>query len=257
MVESIPEGTQSTSRIERWGLPEPLLAELVSDNLVVRYSKNARLFLQGTPCDMLMLVVSGAVKIYCPYASGRNFMLRLAGPSDVISYADFIDAKGRCCVAFEAQALTNCSVALIGRQRIERELAKLAPDALVDLLRRLNTFWSSTVYRCAALMSMTYRERLELVVSEVAENFGIKDAHGVLLTLELGHDEWAELIASSRSLVSKLISQMIDEGILERDGKRYTLLDSELLQRKRNSLINLHSQHTHGGSAGHGRQSLN
>jgi len=237
MDRGTTEDSRLISRLKHCGLPEDLLLELVNDNLVVRYAKDARLFLQGKPADMLMLVVTGAVKIYSPNVSDRTFMVGLAGPGHVIGYADFIDPKGRWCEAFEAQALTNCSLALVSRQRIERELGKLAPGVLVELLQSANGFWSSMMYRCAALMSMNYRERLEFVISEVAENFGVKDARGILLTLELGHNEWAELIASSRSLVSKLISQMIDEGILERAGRHYILTNVELVKRRATSFM--------------------
>jgi CRP-like cAMP-binding protein len=183
-------------------------------------------------------------------------MIGLVGPGYVIGFADFIDSKGRWCEAFEAQALTNCSVSLVSRQRIERELGKLAPGMLVEMLQNVNSFWTSMVYRCGTLMSMNYRERLEFVISEMAENFGVKDSRGILLTLELGHDEWAELIASSRSLVSKLISQMIDEGMLEREGKRYTLLDVELLKRRPTSFADSFRQDDLDNGAGHGGRGL-
>jgi CRP-like cAMP-binding protein len=242
MNKEIVEGNRVISRFKHCGLPEDLLFELVNDNLLVRYSRDARLFVQGKPADMLMLVVSGAVKIYCPNVSNRTFMIGLAGPGHAIGYADFVDPKGRWCEAFEAQALTNCSLALVSRQRIERELGRLAPGVLVELLQNANGFWTSMMYRCAALMTMTYRERLEFVISEVAENFGVRDARGILLTIELGHNEWAELIASSRSLVSKLISEMVDEGILEHEGKHYTLLKVDLLKQRPTSFMDSRRQ---------------
>ncbi len=199
---------------------------------MVRYAKNARLFLRGTPADNLMLIVSGAVRIYCPHGGSRNVMRGLAGPGEIIGYADFLDSKGRCCMAFEAQALTNCSVALISRQRLERELGRLDSSILLSVLAAANTFWTSMVYRCVSLMGMTFRERLEAVIPEVAEKFGVKNARGTLLTLELGHDDWAALIASSRSLASKLVSELIAEGILERDGKRYTILKEAIFNKR-------------------------
>jgi CRP-like cAMP-binding protein len=131
-----------------------------------------------------MLIVSGAVKIYCPQSGGRNVMLGLAGPGEVIGFADFVDPKGRACMTFEAQALTNCTVALISRQRIERELSRLAPGVLVSVLAAANTFWTTIACRCLSLLGMSFRERLETVIAEVAEKFGVNDARGTLLRLE-------------------------------------------------------------------------
>jgi CRP-like cAMP-binding protein len=228
------ETTKAIARFRHSSLPDELLHDLVSASLVVRYTKDTRLFLRGTPADNLMLIISGAVKIYCPHLASRHVMGALAGPGEVIGYADFIDPKERSCMAFEAQALTNCSVALISHQRIERELARLDPRVLITVLASANTFWTSMLYRSMALIGMSFRERLEAVIAEVAEKFGVKDARGTLLTLELAHEDWAALIASSRSLASKLIAEMTDEGLLERNGKRYTVLNNSIINTAQN-----------------------
>ena len=95
---------------------------------------------------------------------------------------------------------------------------------LIDLFERLNTFWGSLVHRYASLMTLSYRERLEAMLSEVASRFGVREARGTLLTLELGHDDWAEMIGSSRPMVSRLIAEMVQNRVLAREGKHYILL---------------------------------
>jgi len=67
-------------------------------------------------------------------------------------------------------------------------------------------------------MTLSYRERLEAMLAEVAARFGVKDARGTLLTLELGHDDWAEMIGSSRPMVSRLIAEMVQNRVLAREG---------------------------------------
>jgi hypothetical protein len=52
------------------------------------------------------------------------------------------------------------------------------------------------VHRYASLMTLSYRERLQAMLAEVGVRFGVKEARGTLLTLELGHDDWAEMIGS-------------------------------------------------------------
>jgi len=73
-------------------------------------------------------------------------------------------------------------------------------------------------------MTLSYRERLEAMLAEVAGRFGVKEARGTLLTLELGHDDWAEMIGSSRPMVSRLIAEMVQNRVLAREGKHYILL---------------------------------
>jgi CRP/FNR family cyclic AMP-dependent transcriptional regulator len=162
--------------------------------------------------------------VHCAQPDGRRFLVELAGPGDIIGYVDRMDAKGRHYQAFEAQALTNCAVALISRQRILKLLGDADHATLIALFERLNTFWATVVHRYASLMTLSYRERLEAMLTEVASRFGVKEARGTLLTLELGHDDWADMIGSSRPMVSRLIAEMVQNGVLAREGKHYILL---------------------------------
>jgi len=211
-------------RVRQAGVPSEIIDELINDNMVARYARRFRLFLQGAPGDVMMIIINGVVKVHCSQPDGRRFLVELAGPGDIIGYVDRIDAKGRHCQAFEAQALTNCAVALISRQRILKLLGDSDHTTLIALFERLNTFWGSVVHRYASLMTLSYRERLEAMLTEVASRFGVKETRGTLLTLELGHDDWAEMIGSSRPMVSRLIAEMVQNRVLAREGKHYILL---------------------------------
>jgi CRP/FNR family cyclic AMP-dependent transcriptional regulator len=211
-------------RVRQAGVPSEIIEELINSNIVARYARRFRLFLQGAPGDVLMIIINGVVKVHCAQPDGRRFLVELAGPGDIIGYVDRMDGKGRHCQAFEAQALTNCAVALISRQRILKLLADSDHTTLIGLFERLNTFWGSVVHRYASLMTLSYRERLESMLTEVASRFGVKEARGTLLTLELGHDDWAEMIGSSRPMVSRLIAEMVQNRVLAREGKHYILL---------------------------------
>jgi DNA-binding IclR family transcriptional regulator len=70
---------------------------------------------------------------------------------------------------------------------------------------------------------MTLRERLEAVFAELAERFGVSDARGILITPELDQEGLAEMIGGSRPMVSKLLMEMKQEGVIAREGKHYIL----------------------------------
>ena len=229
----VPGDNQKTRflpRLKRLGLPDEMVAELLNESIVVPYGKGLKPFAQGAPANVLMLVLNGVIKVYCSHGNTRRFLVQLAGPGDLIGYSDFIDSKGRRGQVFEAEALTNCTVALIFRHRIVKLLQGFDNAALLALLEQSNTFWSWIAYRYASLMSLSYRERMEVVISEIAGRFGIRDARGVMLTLELGHEEWAELIGSSRPMASRLLADMVRGRILSREGKRYIVLNGTDLE---------------------------
>jgi CRP/FNR family transcriptional regulator, cyclic AMP receptor protein len=219
------ETARVLANLGNWGLPASLVSEITRENIVVQHPKGFRLFAHGTPADVVMIIVSGVVKIYCSNGNGRRFMIQLAGPSEVIGYTDFLDNRGRRCQVFEAEAMTNCSVALVVRERITRQLQSMDSGVLVALVEQLNSFWTAIAYRYASLMNLGFRERLEVALAEVASRFGVHDSRGVVVTLEFGHEEWAEMIGSSRPMVSRLFAQMIDANQIAREGKHYILLN--------------------------------
>ncbi|HKD66996.1 MAG TPA: Crp/Fnr family transcriptional regulator [Candidatus Binataceae bacterium] len=210
--------------LEQWGLPKEAIAGLVGRHTLVRYPKRSPLFLQGSPADVAFAVFTGLVKVYCPVPEGSRILVHLAGPGDLIGYADFLDPNRQRSQMFEAHALTSCSVALFTRQHVLKLLRGLDPGVLLGLLETLNGFWSAMVHRYAIYLSMSLRERLQMVLADLGARFGVQDARGVLLTPELAQEELAEMIGSSRPMVSKLLSEMAEHSMIACQGRRYILL---------------------------------
>jgi hypothetical protein len=63
------------------------------------------------------------------------------------------------------------------------------------------------------------------VLRDLASKFGVKDSRGILLIPELGHSDFAEMIGSSRPMVSRLIAEMIANKRLLYDGRHYIVID--------------------------------
>jgi len=83
------------AQLEQCGLPKAAITALVGRHTLVRYAKGLPLFLQGSPADVVFAVFSGLVKIYCPRAEGSRILVELAGPGDVVGYADFVDSNNQ------------------------------------------------------------------------------------------------------------------------------------------------------------------
>jgi CRP-like cAMP-binding protein len=125
---------------------------------------------------MLACILSGYVNIYCPVGDGTRTLVRLAGPGEIIGYADYVDEKGRHARVFEAQVATKCTLALFSRDQLARLLATLPPEALVSIVSSLNTFWSESVRRFTILLNLPFWDRLTLAMTELAQRAGVKDS---------------------------------------------------------------------------------
>jgi CRP-like cAMP-binding protein len=135
-----------------------------------------------------------------------------------------VDEKGRYARSFEAQVASKCVLALFSRDHIVRLLATLPPDSLISIIASLNTFWSENLRFFATLLNLPFWNRLTVVMSDLAKRAGVSDSEGTILIPEIGHEALSEMIGCSRPMVTRLIAEMVQSGLLARRGKQYVLL---------------------------------
>ena len=185
------------------------------------YSKGNTIFRSGVPVDMLYCVQRGLVDLYAPTADSSHVLVKIAGPGDLLGNMDFGAEQERSHHVWDARARSNCQIALISREHIAGALQTMPRDVLVQFFDRINAERSQQMNRWVRFIGLDYRRRLELVIGELAERFGVVEARGTLLTPEFSHSDFAEMIAASRPLVSKLIAELIDSGFLIQQGRQY------------------------------------
>jgi CRP-like cAMP-binding protein len=182
------------------------------------HERDSIVFEQGSTADSFFYILAGLIKIYCRGSGRTRILMNLAGPGDLIGYADFVDRHARRARVFEARALTETSVALISRDYVLGLFQTAAPPMLSDLMQRINTAWASVTYRLGMLLSMSFKERLEFALNELAWKFGLRESRGILIPSELTHTDFAEMIGCSTPMVTRILDEMIEDGVLLHQG---------------------------------------
>jgi len=213
------------ARLMSHGLPETIVTELIEHHTPITYPKGSIIFLQGAPTDLIYWVSSGLVDILCPGPDGSQIQASLLGPGDIFGFMQSADFNGKQGQAFQARARTNVQLGLIARDRVYKVLSRLDPPLLVQLLGEITAMWSSFTHYHARYLGMNFSERMDTVFRDLALKFGVKDSRGTLLIPELGHADFAEMIGSSRPMVSRLLAEMVANKRLLYDGKHYIVID--------------------------------
>ena len=211
--------------LSRLNLPLDLVDELIERHIAVVFEKGALAFCEGNTDGMIACILNGYVKVYCPVGDGNRTLVRLAGPGEIIGYSDYVDEKGRNARLFEVQVASKCTLALFSRDHVARLLADLPSESLISILAALNTFWSENLRFFTTLLNLPFWDRLTIVLSDLAKRAGVRDSQGIILIPEVFHEDLAEMIGCSRPMVSRLIAQMIESGLLARRAKQYVLLN--------------------------------
>jgi CRP/FNR family transcriptional regulator, cyclic AMP receptor protein len=210
-------------RLSGWGLPAELADEIEEHSTTVTYERGKIIFLRGARADVVFWLLKGTVKLYLPHSNGNRTLVAIAGPGDILGFIESVDANGRRQV-LEAQALTKCSVGLFSREYIVQLLRKLDRETMVRLLEHLNSAWSMMFEQHLAFVGSSFRHRLEVVLASLGARFGLDDQRGTLIVPELTQEDLAEMIGSSRPMVSKLIADMTREGRLTRSEQHQLIL---------------------------------
>jgi CRP-like cAMP-binding protein len=220
------EGFQKLkSHLTSRGVAENIIDELFEQPTIISYSRGSFIFLQGAPTDLLYWVSSGLIDILCPGLDGEQIRTSMLGPGDLFGFVENPDHKGRPVQAFQARARTNAQIGLVIRAQVYKVLARQDPVLLTQILQEVITASSELAVRHAQFLGKNYAARLEMVLTELATKFGVKESHGTLLIPEFGHADFAEMIGCSRPMVSRLIDEMISVGRLAKRGKHYIILD--------------------------------
>ena len=244
IVKGIPNEARERLLEEfgRWQLPEEFINELMEHSHCLPYAPGMPVFLRGESADLIYWVLAGLVKIAYPKADGTRVLVKLAGPGDVLGFADTIAASGHRIHAFEGEAVTKAYIALVTREQVMSALRRLPSANLVPLLELLNSSWASVNSLQVRFLGLSFRERLDVVFDELGKRFGVRDSRGVLITTRLSHEDLAEMIASSRPMVSRLIADMVGQKVIAREGKYYVLLNKSPVQNNGNLGNGSHSK---------------
>ena len=215
--------------ISVWAIPNSIIDQFFSNHVSLSYRKGQIVFPQGSPADVLYLLQRGMVEIHRAGRDGNRFILRLAGPGDLIGFADLTDENGESIQAFGARARTNCEIVLVTREHAVKVLEGLTPERAARLIAALNHSWSVEVARLSDFLLGGCRERLKALLIELAQRFGARDERGIVLVPDLTHQDLSDLVGFSRAMTSKAINELIHDGaIAYSDGHYIVPRGSEL-----------------------------
>ena len=211
-----------------WALTPDELEALTSLGRRQRYPKGAPLFVEGEQSDRVLCILDGRVKISLVTADGKEVVLAVRGPGDLVGDQAFLDGEPRSASAFALDPVNsvvvqaqNFSAFLEQRPRIALLLLRMISRRLRDADRKRAEFAAfDTVGRVASRLL------------ELAERFGEAQENGIRISLPLTQEELAGWTGSSREAVSKALGSLRALGCIETKRRGITILDVAGLRRR-------------------------
>jgi CRP/FNR family cyclic AMP-dependent transcriptional regulator len=193
-----------------------------------RFPVGAALFHERAPGDAVLVLTSGRVKLSCVTDGGREALLGIREPGDLIGEMSAIDDAPR---SATATALEPVEVIVVSREAFVAFLDRTPGVALVlvrMLARRLRDADSKRIEYLA--QDSVGRVCSRLV--ELADRFGETEENGVHIELAITQEELAGWTGSSREAVIRALRALRELGWIETRRRGVTLLEVEQLRRR-------------------------
>jgi CRP/FNR family transcriptional regulator, cyclic AMP receptor protein len=208
------------------GLAENELNFLAQRAVLRNYAAGQSIFGEGEPCSGLYVVESGHVRIFKSSANGREQVLSVDGPGSSIAELPVFDGGN---YPASVTAIDDATLLFVSKQDFQA-LCLAHPQVALKVLRVVGSRLRRLVGIIEELSFTTVRHRLASFLLRIAQKEGKRSASGVEINLPASNQELASHIGTVRELVSRNLSRLQAEGILQIDGRTVTILNMKALE---------------------------
>ena len=210
--------------------PPVLTALFQAKGTLVNVNKSAQLFQEGGLADQLYLVKNGTIQISKETESGKELAIRICGEQTLIGETTVF-----CCSTFHittAKALTPAKLYALSREAFECYLQN-EPKTMTDYLKWLQIEHLKNQSRLRDLVLHGKKGALYSTLIRLANTYGkFQSPNEVLIKLALTNTEIANLCATSREVVNRMLSDLRKQHILSIEKGYIMIHDISFLKRE-------------------------
>lgn len=188
----------------------------------------ARLMAGDTPGDSAYVIRQGAVKVHVELEDGRDVIVAILGPGEVVGEMSVIDREVR---SGSVVTLEDTVVFWIDRDALQtclRTMPQLALNMNEVLSRRLRV----ANERIKALATLDVFGRIAHHLLVLSNEYGEPADSGTRIPIRLTQNDLASLVGASRVRVNQALVLLKRRGAISTDAHHHiTVHDDEMLER--------------------------
>ena len=193
-----------------------------------RFRRNEVIFHQGDPGDSLQVVASGAVKILLPSAEGEEAIIATLRPGDFFGELALLDGATRSATATALEPTETLVLPRAVLMDLLGTVPGLGDRLLVGLAKELRKLTSQV----EELHFLDLAGRLAMRLARLAEDVPPDERGQIRLDWPYTQSDLAAMIGGTRQSVNRLLSQLVDEGLIEIQPDALIITDLDALARR-------------------------
>ncbi|WET77299.1 Crp/Fnr family transcriptional regulator [Amycolatopsis sp. QT-25] len=193
----------------------------------ITYPAHQRIVRQGESARYTVLVLAGLVKIVVGTERGKDVVIAVRGPGDLIGEMAALERRPRsahviACVPVQAKVIHSRDLV---------EFLERSPETSLALAKVLSGRLRGSDRRGVDLIAYPAPIRIARTLLEVTGRWGETPAAGQGLAIPLSQRDIASLAGTGLSSVEKAFRQLEEGGALDRHYRRVLITDVDRLRR--------------------------
>ncbi|MBS4215901.1 Crp/Fnr family transcriptional regulator [Neobacillus rhizophilus] len=199
----------------------------VTDIAIAReWKKNSHVFHQGDPLENVYFIYDGKLKIYKSDVNGKEQIVAIMKKGEMFPHVGFFRKGDYPAYAEVLESSTLIAVpiskfenVLIENPELCIKVFKVLGEKIVDLQNRLEE----------QILNNTYEQIVKLLI-RLAQKHGKEQEDGtILLKSEFTNKDLANMIGTTRETISRTLTKMKKDELIEVDEEGDMILDIEIL----------------------------
>jgi CRP-like cAMP-binding protein len=208
-------------------LPAAERAALHAAGNARRYRAGATLFHEGDPSAWVVLISRGRLKVASVTGDGKDVVLAVRGPGEVVGELSALDGLPR---SATATAIEDVDARVVPAEAFLAFLAS-HPQASLRLLSSVCRRLRDADRRRVEFVALDATGRVAHRLVELAEQFGVATPGGaVRIDVPITQQDLAGWTGSSREAIGKALSTLRSCGCVATSRRSITILDVERLR---------------------------
>lgn len=193
-------------------LPERQV-KFISEKVHAKEYDKRQVILEPEDHDKVFVLKSGRVEIYQLTLDGKKIIIDTLGPGNV--FGDLgIEGESENFV----EATTDSFVCVMNKQEFFDMVSANQQIANV-LVRELFSKITESEKQVAALASDNLTTKIKNLFLRLAKKHGEMQGENIVLSTKFTHEELADMIGIARTTMTKMLSKLEKQGVIERQGK--------------------------------------
>ncbi len=175
------------------------------------HRKREVIFMEGDDCTGLYIIRTGRVKILRSSSTGKEQIIKILNPGDLLGFEVFYDGKF---YKNTAVAMEDCELCYIDKNIFFQILEK-EPSVARKLILAMGEELNHAYENIGNLGLLNAREKLAHLLYTLGNEYGVKFDGGIKLNLKMSRLEIAELLGITQETSIRLLKSFKEDGILE------------------------------------------